>query len=408
MPIAPASLDPAPAGRAHVIADDAEALRVAAGLAAEFAPGAAVRDAERRLPVAELDRLSASGLLGIFVPVAHGGADVRARTLAEVFRLLAHADPNIAQIPQSHFAYVNVLRHQGSADQQAFFFAEILAGRRLGNAQSETGTRHIQDIRTTLIGQGDGTYTLTGLKGYSTGALFADWIPVLAHLGPDGPLHVAYVQRHAAGVTVIDDWAGMGQRTTASGTVRLDGVRVTTERIVPHHLTFTGPQLYGAVAQLLHAAIDVGIAGAALDDGADFVRTKSRPWFESGADQASEDPLIIQRIGELAIAVRGAEALLAHAANEIDTAGEHLTAESAGRASIAVATVRAASAKVAVDVASALFEVSGTRSSLDELNLNRHWRNARTHTLHDPAVWKVQHVGRYTLNGTLPPRHGLL
>jgi alkylation response protein AidB-like acyl-CoA dehydrogenase len=159
---------------------------------------------------------------------------------------------------------------------------------------------------------------------------------------------------------------------------------------------------------LLHAAIDVGIAGAALDDGADFVRTKSRPWFESGADQASEDPLIIQRIGELAIAVRGAEALLAHAANEIDTAGEDLTAESAGRASIAVATVRAASAKVAVDVASALFEVSGTRSSLDELNLNRHWRNARTHTLHDPAVWKVQHVGRYTLNGTLPPRHGLL
>jgi SfnB family sulfur acquisition oxidoreductase len=399
---------PKPTRRAHPIADDAEALRVAAHLAALFAPGAAGRDAERRLPVGELDDLSSSGLLAILVPAEHGGADVSALTLAEVFRLLAHADPNIAQIPQSHFAYVNVLRHQGSPSQQAFFFAQILDGRRLGNAQSETGTKHVQDIRTTLQDDGDGSYRLTGVKGYSTGALFADWIPVLAHLGPDGPLHVAFVERDAHGVTVVDDWSGMGQRTTASGTVRLDGVRVPCNRIVPHHLTFTGPQLYGAVAQLLHAAIDVGIAGAALDDAADFVRTKSRPWFESGADRASDDPLVIQRVGELTIAVRGAEALLAQAAREIDVARADLTDHSAGRASIAVATARAVGAKVAVDVASALFEVAGTRSSLDELNLNRHWRNARTHTLHDPAAWKVQHIGRYTLSGALPPRHGLL
>lgn len=393
---------------ADLIADDAEALRVAAELAALFAPGAVKRDAQRILPVGELDHLSSSGLLAILVPAEHGGADVSAHTLAEVFRLLAHADPNIAQIPQSHFAYVNVLRHQGSPSQQSFFFAEILNGKRLGNAQSETGTKHIQDIRTTLQDDGDGVYRLTGVKGYSTGALFADWIPVLAHLGPDGPLHVAFVERDADGVTVIDDWSGMGQRTTASGTVRLDGVRVPCDRIVPHHLTFTGPQLYGALAQLLHAAIDVGIAGAALDDAADFVRTKSRPWFESGADRATEDPLVIQRVGELAIAVLGAEALLSQAAREIDVARADLTDHRAGRASIAVATARTVGAKVAVDVASALFEVAGTRSSLDELNLNRHWRNARTHTLHDPTAWKIQHIGRYILSGTLPPRHGLL
>ncbi|GAA4588121.1 SfnB family sulfur acquisition oxidoreductase [Planotetraspora phitsanulokensis] len=389
-----------------MIADDAEALAVATELAGEFAAGAAKRDAQRRLPRQELDRLSASGLLGVTVPREHGGADVRARTVAEVFRLLAAADPNIAQIPQSHIVYVNVLRRQGSPAQQEFFFGEVLAGRRFGNAQSEAGTKHVQDYRTRLIREGDG-FVLRGVKHYSTGALFADWIPVLARQ-EDETLHVAYVPRDAPGLTVVDDWAGMGQRTTASGTVRLEDVRVPAGHVVPHHLTFTGPQLHGALAQLLHTAIDVGIAAGALTEAVEFVRTKARPWFESGRETAAEDPLVIQRVGELTIKVRAAEALLAAAGEAVDAARDHLTAESAGTASIAVATAKAYADPVAVELGSAVFELGGTRSSLEGLNLNRHWRNARTHTLHDPARWKVQHIGRYVLNGQLPPRHGLL
>lgn len=392
---------------AHVIADDAEALAVAAALAEEFRAGASARDAERRLPREELDRLSASGLLAVTVPAEHGGADVDAQTLAEIFRLLASADGSLAQIPQSHFAYVNVIRRQGTEEQRKFFFAELLAGRRFGNAQSEAGTKHVQDIRTRLAAQPDGSYVLDGVKHYSTGALFADWIPVLARAEED-KLHVAYVPRDTPGVTVIDDWDGLGQRTTASGTVRLEGVEVPADRVLPHHLTFEGPQLHGAVAQLLHAAIDAGIAGGALAEAAEFVRTKSRPWFESGVETAAEDPLLIQRFGELAVQVRASEALLREAARAVQAAQADLTDDSAAEASIAVATAKVQSAQAAVDVASALFEVSGTRSALNSLNLHRHWRDARTHTLHDPTRWKIQHIGRYVLNGTRPPRHGLL
>ncbi|CAM5328086.1 hypothetical protein SRIMM317S_01584 [Streptomyces rimosus subsp. rimosus] len=56
--------------------------------------------------------------------------------------------------------------------------------------------------------------------------------------GAGDKLHVAYVPRDAPGVTVVDDWDGMGQRTTASGTVRLEAVTVPADRVVPHHLTF--------------------------------------------------------------------------------------------------------------------------------------------------------------------------
>lgn len=392
---------------AHVIADDAEALAVAAGLAEAFRTEAPLRDAERRLPYAELEQLSASGLLGVTVPADHGGADVRQETLAEVFRLLASADASLAQIPQNHFVYVNVLRRQGTSEQRKFFFGEVLAGRRFGNAQSEAGTRHVQDIRTRLLPLPDGSHELTGVKHYSTGALFADWIPVLARAEDDN-LYVAYVPRDADGLTVVDDWDGMGQRTTASGTVRLDAVTVPADRVVPHHLTFQGPQLHGAVAQLLHAAIDAGIAGGALAEAAEFVRTKSRPWFESGVETAAEDPLLIQRFGELDLQVRASEALLGVAARAVDAARDELTDASAAEASLAVAAAKAHTTATAILVADALFEVSGTRAALDSLNLHRYWRDARTHTLHDPARWKIQHLGRHVLNGTRPPRHGLL
>jgi alkylation response protein AidB-like acyl-CoA dehydrogenase len=74
---------------AHRIASDAEAIAVAQAFAAQLVGGASVRDRSGAVPYAELAQLAATGLLGITIPRAYGGADVAATTLAEVFRLLA-------------------------------------------------------------------------------------------------------------------------------------------------------------------------------------------------------------------------------------------------------------------------------------------------------------------------------
>src|SRR5581483_10224368 len=234
----------------QVIRDDEHAVAVARELAVAFASGAAERDAERQLPQHQLRALSDSGLLAITVPAEFGGAQVRSSTLAEVFRLLATGDPNVAQIPQSHFVYLNVLRQVGSRDQQAFFFAHALAGKRFGNAQSEIGTKSVQEYRTRVSPHPDGGFVLDGLKHYATGARLAPWIPVAAKDTRDRVVAV-YVEAGAPGVTVTDDWDGMGQRTTASGSVRLEAVRVPAEHVVPTYRIYEGPQLHGAHAQLL-------------------------------------------------------------------------------------------------------------------------------------------------------------
>jgi SfnB family sulfur acquisition oxidoreductase len=405
----------ATADGAHRIGSDEEALVRAEAVLDQVAAGASERDRERRLPVAAIELVSAEGLLAITVPAEFGGADVSAETLARVVSLLASADPNVAQIPQSHFVYLELVRQLGTRDQQELLFGEVLAGRRLANAQSEAGSKTVADIRTSLRpaaaaaaggGEAQTDYILDGEKFYCTGSLLAHWLTVLAKDEHDRT-QVAIVSPEADGVSIVDDWTGMGQRTTASGTVKLDRVSVAAEMVIPHHRLFERPQVYGARAQLIHTAIDVGIAAGALEDACEFVRSSSRPWFEADVERADEDPLLIQRVGELAIGVRAAQALLGEAGRTIDEVERHRIDEAgSGRASIAVATAKAFADRVSIETAGALFELAGTRSAANDLNLHRHWRNARTHTLHDPVRWKLQHIGRYTLNGTLPPQHG--
>ena len=397
----------------HRIEDEEHALVAARDFAEKLAIEAADRDRERRLAADELAQLSETGLLAITVPRRYGGADVSTATVTEVFRLLATADASVAQIPQSHVVFLEVLRLQGTDEQQRRYFAEALRGARFANAQSERATRTIAEDATTLTRSGDG-YLLQGEKFYSTGALFADWLAVRAS-SPDEPVlpnglprkAIAYIRHDAPGVEIVDDWTGMGQRTTASGTVRLDHVAVRADEVVPFTPIFDQPATYGAQAQILHAAIDAGIARAAVSEAAAQIG-RARAWFEAGVDTAAEDPLLIQQAGELEIEVRAAEALLAAAAREIDTARARTSADSVAEASIATAAAKVACARAAVTASSALFELSGTRSAAEGLNLSRLWRDARTHTLHDPSRWKVQHIGRWTVSRTAPPRHGLL
>src|SRR5689334_13533448 len=166
---------------AHRIADDAEALDAARMLASEFAAGASERDLERRLPFAEVERFSQSGLWGITVPKDYGGAGVSAVTLAEVTAIIAAADASLGQIPQNHYYMIEAIRLAATEEQKRFYFEAALSGDRFGNAFTETGTKTALDFRTTVLRDENGGRILDGRKFYSTGALFAHWIVAVAN-----------------------------------------------------------------------------------------------------------------------------------------------------------------------------------------------------------------------------------
>lgn len=394
---------PSRGAHAHLIRSDAEALSVARALAADFAQTASARDRERRLPFDEVERFSASGLWGITVPRAFGGAAVSHVTLAEVTALISEADPALGQIPQNHYCLVDAVRLIGNGAQQDFFFREALEGRRFGNAVSESGTANAKVVSARLV-RTPGGLRLDGRKFYCTGALFAHWVPVAAKDEEDAQVLV-YVARETPGLQVLDDWTGFGQRTTASGTVTAENVAVDALQVLPRAKLFEPATIHGPFAQILHAAIDLGIGRAAMADLRVWLRERARPWPDSGVTRAADDPLTLSRAGELLIQQHAAEALLQRAGRHLDEARDDPTAERITEASIAVAEAKVLTTEFALRAATTLIELGGTQATLSEHNLDRHWRNARTHTVHDPVRWKPHAVGNHWLNGANPQRH---
>ncbi len=392
-----------------ILTSEQDAIAAAEAFAARIRPGAAERDAAHARPIAEIQDLCRTGLLGITVPRAYGGLETSVRTLVKVFHLISAADPAIGQIPQSHFSHLENLRALGSDAQKNYFYADVLNGGLWGNALSERETTGgLGNIQSRIRRTGGGTYLINGRKYYTTGALYARWIPVSVRDDEDRVCMVL-VERHAPGVEIIDDWNCMGQRGTASGTATFTDVAVRDEQIVPIWRMTTAPTTRRAFGQIMHIAIDIGIADEALSDTIQYIRTRSRGWHVANLSAAGDDPHVIRRIGELKVQIEAAKALLYHAADTFDatSAGEPSENAIVDMAMI-VSAAKAACSAVAVQVSSDLFALTGTSAADEKWNLNRHWRNARTHTLHDPEAWKYYYIGDYHLNGRRPPRGALI
>ena len=391
---------------AHIIQDDQEAIDIAHRLAKSFAQEAALRDRERRLPIAELDAFSQSGLWGMTVPKAYGGAEVSYVTVGQVITIISAADPSLGQIPQNHLTVLDIIRLSASEEQKRFFFGEALKGLRLGNAFSERGSKTAGHFETQIRSQGDG-YVVNGQKFYSSGALLSHLVPVSA-TDENAQTLIAFVERDNRGLHIIDDWSSFGQRTTASGTVLLEDAFIPASHVIPAHLAYDVPTANGPIAQIIHAGVDLGIAQAAIDETIHFVRSYTRPWIDSGQEHGYEDLYSIAQIGDLKMRLHAAEALLERSGRAVDAAIASPNEDSVAAASVAVAEAKVVTTEIAIQAANKLFELAGTRSTLEEYNLDRHWRNARTHTLHDPVRWKFQAIGNYYLNNVKPPRHAWL
>jgi len=393
---------PRPSTPAHVIKSDAEAIEIAHKLAERFAEGAALRDREGLLPLEELDAYSQSGLWGINIPKAYGGPEVSYATLAKVISIIAAADPSIAQITQNHLAINGHIDLDGTPEQKKLFFGWSLSGLRFGNAFSELNSKTVAAFETTIVYDGDDAI-INGEKFYTTGALLAHFVPIVA-VDPEGKAFLSFAERETPGLTVTNNWSSFGQRTTASGQVKIENVRLPRSRLLAV-VAFERPTIAGPVSQIIQSAIDAGIARGAIDDAIAFVRTQSRPWIDSGKEKASEDLFTIHAVGDLKIRLHAAEALLEEAGRAIDVANTHPTDLNVDVATIKTAESKVLTTEIAILATNKLFELAGTRATLSKHNLDRHWRNARAHTLHDPVRWKYFHVGNFYLNGARPPRH---
>lgn len=379
-------------------------------LVPKLAARAADRDRNRALPLDEVDLVRRSRVLVARVPKCFGGPSASFEAFAEITMALSEGDSNVAQSVGASCVMLELFRLQSTESQKRKYYSKVLDGVIYTNAIAERGGKCVGDLKTAIALDCDG-YRISGTKFYCTGSLVCDEI-IASGLMPDGTLGYALFPVGRAGVTIEDDWDGMGQRTTSSGTVKLDNVTLAPDDVIPAPDAHTRRAYIGAGFQLFQAAIDAGIARAALTDALDCARTKARPVPEAGVTRQADDPYVISAIGEMATLSHGADAMVRRAASVVDRASEaQLTGSLTGdaldqqlsEASIAVCEAKIATTHAALRVSEMLFQVAGASASLQRYDLDRHWRNARTHTLHDPVAYKYRAVGDYLLNGRRPP-----
>jgi alkylation response protein AidB-like acyl-CoA dehydrogenase len=379
-------------------------------LAAPFRPvfhrireGATQRERNRVLPFEQIQWLKDAGFGAVRAPKEYGGGGA---TLPELFALLAElaeADSNLTQALRVHFAYVEDVLNSRDLGRRERWFMRIAGGDIIGGAWTEVGEAKMASF-STRVSEKNGRLTLTGKKYYTTGSLFADWIDVGAVNDVDETVS-AVIATKAPGVDIADDWDGFGQRLTASG-----GATFTAVPVEPEHVA-RGEERFGysaAYVQQVHHATLVGIARAASGDAARAVAERRRNYSHAAAARSSADPQVLQVVGKVHSLTYAAGAVMLKAAEALERSfeqrgGVDLREAANIAAEIEIAQAQTTISSLVLEATSALFDALGASATSVSKSLDRHWRNARTVTSHNPRIYKDRIVGDFVVNGTPPP-----
>jgi alkylation response protein AidB-like acyl-CoA dehydrogenase len=386
-------------------------------LVEEVAKDASRRDLERELPFAAFALIREAGLGALRVPRDLGGPGGSVQDYIEFITTLASADPNVAHALRSHFNFSEAVIHSPDTAEKRDYIAKILDGKLFAGAHTEVGAP-LGTILTRLTRVGD-HYRLDGKKWYATGSAYADFLSFSA-TDDSGKLISVLLPADRAGINVLDDWDGMGQRLTASGGVLLDNVEVFPNEIKTRSHNADVGRHCSSLRQLHLAACAAGVVRNIREDAVAYVRKQARAAMHSPADTARDDQFVQQVVGEIAANAYAVDALIAHTARVLNDSSlglftvADLQLASAETVAVAVATLdqqlingsisnaqmQVVVAKLALRSAEILFEVGGGSATSRKYNFDRHWRNIRTVLNHNPLLHKARVVGDYYVNET--------
>ena len=385
-------------------------------LLGRIAAGAKDRDLNDENPFEQVAALKRAGFGTLRLPPELGGSGLTVPQLFSAVIDVARADPIVAHIFRTHFWFTEErLRTLGASDPSALpWLRKVADGKLFGNAFSEKGSNAVGSLvfNTRLLPDPNGGFRLEGEKFYSTGTLFSDYLTVTATTDHDSVATVV-VPADRTGVKLIDDWDGFGQRRTGTGTTIFKNVAVTSDEILadsPYDAQAVPSVQYASLQLFIHAVV-AGILANVVEDGVTLLRSRDRSFSHAPTDRPTDDPHLQRLLGELAstayvarAAVLDAAEAIAVATNSIASTGDgNPVAELATEAQLRVAKVKVHLDAIAPGAATRLLELGGASAASRQKGLDRHWRNIRTITLHNPVAYKAVAIGQNLLHGTPVP-----
>ncbi len=370
-------------------------------LCAQLQSTAVERDRVGGHAAAEREAIRHSGLLKLTTPAAYGGEGLGWPLFYRSLRRIAEVDSALAHLYAFHHLQVATVLIYGNAEQQQRLLSDTVSHQLFwGNALNPS------DRRATAQ-RVSGGYLVNGPKGYCSGSVGSDRLTLSAWNESTQSFLIAVTATDQPGVHVAADWDAFGQRQTDSGTVTFEQVFIPEQDVLLHPGEASTPwiTLRSQLAQHVLGSLYAGIAAGALRAGIAFTRDHARPWATAGVERCVDDPCTQLRSAELWLQVKAAIAVSDAASVRLQSAfsqGLQLSAEQRGDVAVAVAEAKVLSHRAAMEVSSRFFELTGARSASARLGLDRFWRNARVHTLHDPVDQKLRDLGRFALEGLLP------
>jgi alkylation response protein AidB-like acyl-CoA dehydrogenase len=383
-------------------------------LLGRIAVGAKDRDLNDENPFDQVAELKRAGFGTLRLPRELGGSGLTVPQLFSAVIDVAQADPIVAHIFRTHFWFVEERLRSARDPSSLQWLRKVAGGKLFGNAFSEKGGSAVGSLvfNTRLLPDSTGGFRLDGEKFYSTGTLFSDYLTVTATTDHDSVATVV-VPADRTGVKLIDDWDGFGQRRTGTGTTTFTKVAVTSDEILvdsPYDADPVPTVQYASLQLFIHAVV-AGILAGVVDDGVTLLRSRDRSFSHAPAERPIDDPLLQRQLGELAstayiaraAVLDAAEAIAAATTSAASTADGTPDAQLASEAQLKVAKVKVHLDAIAPEAATRLLELGGASAASRQRGLDRHWRNIRTITLHNPVAYKAVAIGQNLLNGTPVP-----
>ena len=382
----------------------------------EIRSGAKDRDLNDENPFDQVIALKQAGFGTLRLPAEFGGPGLSVPQLFSAIIDVASADPIVAHIFRTHFWFVEerlrALRANPSDAVSRHWLHEVAAGKLFANAFSEKGSLAVGSLvfNTRLLPDSSGGYRLNGEKFYSTGTLFSDYLTVATTSDHDSVASVI-VPADREDVRLIDDWDGFGQRRTGTGTTVFTDVAVSADEVLgdtPYDAEPEPTVQYASLQLFIHAVV-AGVLQSVVDDGAALLRSRTRSFSHALTESPVDDPLYQKLLGELASTAYVARAAVLDAAAAIGAATDSYDdrgvpdADLSTEAQLKVAKVKVHLDAVAPDAATRLLELGGASAASRQRNLDRHWRNVRTITLHNPVAYKARVIGENLLHGAPIP-----
>ncbi|MBN3860456.1 monooxygenase [Neisseriaceae bacterium PsAf] len=370
-------------------------------LIAELKKTAVERDRKGGHPQEVRFLIKKLGLLDLIIEKRWGGQGLLWSEILQIVQDVATVDSAIAHILAFHYLQVISIKLYGDS-QQYSYFSRLTKENNLfwGNALNPN------DKRAKAVKNSDG-FLIDGIKSYCSGSVGSDILLISAWDENSSGFVIGVVYSDDNGVQIRQDWDAFGQKQTDSGTVLFENVLLKTEwTLLTAESELTPKQsLRTLLAQSILTNLFIGLSRGSLNEAKNFLQQGKKAWFASQADLAIRDEFHQHHIAKLYVATQAAIALDRQTRVTIDqllSRDDDFTFEDRGSLAIQQMTARIAAHEAVLKTTSQIFDVMGASATSNKLGLDRLWRNARVHTLHDPIDYKLKDLGQYFLEDIFP------